>query len=213
VLAADFHLRYTPAVEQAREWVASGKIGTPLFINMNLWRDRLSEDGDDPNALFLSLGSHGIDMMRQFGGEIERVQCFGVRDAGTGAWSSAQVNMMCANDMVGNLTLSYDMVRHHPVARCEMAGSKARFVIDNVYEETTLYPHDDPIKSVLTNSIFGGIPQLSDTYARRIHALLEQIEGDDFTSDQTAKDACAAVAVMEAAVRAAERESVEEVVP
>ncbi len=210
ILAADFHLRFTPAMDKAREWVSGGEIGSPLFVNMNLWRDLPESHGNNPYHLFLSLGAHGVDVIRQFVGDIERVQCFGVRDK-NGSWTSAQINMMCSNGAVGHLTISYEMVTHHPIARCEIAGSRARVVIENVYEDTTLYVHERPEKLVLTNSIFGGIPQLSETRSRRLHELLTSVQKGDLARDTTAVDACAAARVMEAAYHSAERGSVEEV--
>lgn len=212
MLAADFHLRFTPAMEKAREWVSGGEIGSPLFVNMNLWRDLPEEFGGNPALLFFELGLHGVDVIRQFVGDIERVQCFGVRDT-RGCFTSAQINMMCSNGAVGHLTISYEMVTHHPIARCEIAGSRARVVIENVYEETTLYVHERPEKLVLTNSIFGGIPQLSETCYRRLNEFLTSVQKGDLARDATVVDACAATRVMKAAYHSAERGSVEEVEP
>lgn len=214
VLAADFHLRFTPAVLKARQWLAEGVVGTPLFINLSLWTK--GEESDDPYGLLRDLGAHGTDMMRYFCGEVRRVQCFGTRGTnppGKGHWSSAQVNMEFEDGTVGNLTTSYDMVPHHPMARCEMAGTKARFVIDNVYEETTLYVHADEERRVITNSIFGGIPRLKETYGRRIYRLLEQMAGGTKQEkiDGGAHEALAAGATMEAAIEALENESVVDV--
>jgi predicted dehydrogenase len=216
VLAADFHLRFTPAVAKAREWLDAGRLGSPLFVNMNLWTK--GELAAEPRELFRNLGAHGVDMMRQFCGEVRRVQCFGAyasHPRERAGCSSAQVNMEFADGTVGNLTLSYDMVPHHPMARCELAGTKARIVIENLYEEATLYPHADEEKRVVTNSIFGGIPQLRDTYARRIHRLLEQMaeKTPPEQIDSCAADALAAAAVMEAAIESLEHETVVEVAP
>lgn len=207
-LAAGFHLRFNPAMDKAREWISAGEIGVPLFVNVNLWGDR--QDTSAPDALFNNLGTHGIDLCMQFAGDIRRVQCFAVSDA-EGAWSSAQINLACADGTVGHLTISDRMASHHPIARCEIAGSRARIVIENVYEDTTLFVHERPEKLVLTNSIFGGMTQLSEAYERRLHAFLECAEKRDFASDTTAADAFAVARVVEAALRSAENGSVEEV--
>jgi len=219
ILCADFHPRFTPAVAQARRWLAEGKIGTPLFVNLNLWTawdDGVSAQGEesaDPYALFRTLGAHGVDMMRHFCGDVARVYCVAVKAPGRATWSSAQVNMQFADGTVGTLTASRDMVPHHPMARCEVAGTKARFVIDNVYEEATLYVHDEEEKRVVTNSIFGGIAQLRETYARRIHQLLVHLNegGAPEECEGGARDALAAGATMEAAIEALESDSVAEV--
>ena len=208
VLAADFHLRFTPAFEKALQWIADGEIGTPLFLNMNLWTR--GDERDDPCELFRNLGAHAADMMRTLCGDVDRVQCFGTKAPGRPSWSSAQVNARFTGGTVGHLAVSYDMVPHHPLARIELAGSRARLVIENVYEEATLFVHREEEKRVITNSIFGGVPQLKATHARRIRRLLEQIAGgvEPERIDGGAADACAAARMMEAAILALETESV-----
>jgi UDP-N-acetylglucosamine 3-dehydrogenase len=212
ILAADFHLRFTPAIEKARAWLAAGELGTPLFINLNLWTR--GAERPDPYDLFRNLGAHGADIMRLFFGEIARVQCFGTRSPGRTAWSSLQVNVQFAGEPehapAGTLTTSYDMDPRHPIARLEMAGTRARIVVENVYEEATLYIHADEEKRVVTNSIFGGVPQLKTTYGIRIGRLLDEIaNGAAVTAGAT--DALAAARAMEAAIRACEAETIEEV--
>jgi len=214
ILAADFHLRFSPAVAKARQWLDAGLVGRPLFVNMNLWTR--GEEGTDAHALLRDLAAHGIDTMRRFCGEVRRVQCFGVNARelrASAVWSSVQVNMEFEDGTVANLTTSHDMSPRHPMARVEVAGTKARFVIDNVYEEATLYVHTEEEKRVITNSIFGGIPQLRDTYGRRVHRLLEQMSDGTPPEriDGGAGDALAAAAVVEAAIRALEEKSVVEV--
>jgi len=212
VLAADFHLRFAPAVEKARAWLAAGEVGSPLFINLNLWTHGVERPGGTFD-LFRNLGAHGADMMRLFGGDVARVQCFGTKAPGRASWSSLQVNMQFESGAVGTLTTSYDMVVCHPMARLEMAGTRARFVIENVYEEATLYVHAEEEKRVVTNSIFGGIPQLKETYARRIHRLLEQIAAGTAPEaiDGGAEDALAAARIMEAAIASLDNETVVDV--
>lgn len=205
VLAGDFHLRFTPAMDKALAWITEGAIGTPLFINVNLFSGA-PEDGPD---LFRNLGAHGIDMMTALCGPVAEVQCFGAKAPGRSAWSSAQVNLRFANDVVGTLTLSADMTQRHPWARCELAGSRARLTIENVYEETTLFVHADEEKRVVTNSIFGGIPQMKETYGRRFHRLLEQIHENTPPEniDGGLDHILAAAHVMDAARDAAERDA------
>ena len=173
-LAADFNLRFTPAARKAKEWIDQGRLGTPLFINLALW----SACGDEPGdaaAVLTQLGCHGFDMMRHLCGDIARVHCFAISGPGRREHSSAQANLQFANGVVGSLTVSADMATQHPLARCEVAGTIARLVVDDVYEEITLYPHAEEAKTVITNSIFGGLGSYEETYRCRIERLLQQL--------------------------------------
>ena len=205
-LAADCNLRFTPAAIRARRWIDEGRLGTPLFINAALWSHC---DGDSHAALLRWLACHAFDLMCFMCGEIAEVQCFAAEPAtGSAASSSArassaQVNVRFANGVVGGLTVSADMVAQHPMARCEVAGTVARVLIDNIYEEITLYPHAEEEKTVITNSIFGGLGGYEDTFGCRIGRLLEQLAAGAAPDaiDGSGEDALAAQAVVEAAVR------------
>jgi predicted dehydrogenase len=213
ILAADYHLRFSPVMSKAQGWVSDGKVGNPLFVNMNLFAAPGTGPASDEWQLFRNLGSHGIDAIRLFCGETKRVQCF--VHQGQEGMHAAQINLHLSEGMVGTLTLCNEMSALHPIARVEMAGGKARFTIENVYEEATLYTHTDEEKHVVTNTIWGGIPQLSTTYGRRLSHLLQQIDGgtDPDDIDAGLNDALAASAVMEAAIKAAQNDSVVDVDP
>ncbi len=177
IVAGDFHLRFNPAIDAAVGWVDEGSIGTPLFINMNLFT---APRPDDPAGIFRNLGAHAYDIMRLFCGDATRAQTF--RCEATESADSAQIALYFENEtltecpVIGHLTLSQDLTERHPFSRLELAGTKGRLTIDNVYEEATLFVHEDPQKHSLTNNIFGGIPQLADTFRLRIDRLVEQIE-------------------------------------
>jgi len=196
-LAADLPHRFTPYAVKARAWIEEDRLGTLLFINMSLW----TGDGDG-DTLFRSSCSHAVDLMRYCCGEVRDVQCFGTSALGTENGSSVQINMQFENEVVGNLTASCDMSPHHPVERCEVTGTRARLVIDNVFEELTLYPHASEEKTVLTNSIFGGVRGFDDICVRRIHRLLEHLVAGDPMEEIEAPgaDAVAAQRVVDAAV-------------
>jgi predicted dehydrogenase len=59
--------------------------------------------------------------------------------------------------------------------RCEVAGVKGRFVLDDMWREATLFPAGDSVKSVYSNPVFGGYRDFDDTFRARIHAFLEQV--------------------------------------
>jgi predicted dehydrogenase len=90
--------------------------------------------------------------------------------------------------------------------RCEVAGVKGRFVIDDMYREVTLYPAGHPEKTVYTNPLFGGFREFNDTFRERIHVFLEQIIAGvpPDQIDGKAADALAAQKVIAAAIESVE---------
>ena len=173
-LGVDFNHRFTPATRAAEGWIEEGCIGDILFINMSLWIGRF----DDPETEVYhlkALNPHSIDLMRHFGGSVERVQCFATKAQGRRIWSTASINMQFASGAVGHLTSSYDIGRGHPMERCEVAGTKGRFVIEDMWKEATLYPADTLEKRVYTNPVFGGYAGFQDTFRARLHRFIEQV--------------------------------------
>jgi predicted dehydrogenase len=63
--------------------------------------------------------------------------------------------------------------------RCEVAGVKGRFIIDDMYREATLYPAGDTVKQVYTNPLFGGMRSFDDTFRNRITRFVEQVLAGD----------------------------------
>jgi predicted dehydrogenase len=172
--AIDFNHRFTPAARCAKGWLDEGRLGSLLFVNMALWIGRPGEFAS-PYFHLKALNPHSIDMMRYFCGDIEKVQCFAMKAPGRNIWSTASWNMLFRNGMVGHLTSSYDIARGHPMERCEVAGVKGRFVLDDMWREATLFPAGDSVKSVYSNPVFGGYRDFDDTFRARIHAFLEQV--------------------------------------
>src|SRR5205085_1935652 len=107
-----------------------------------------------------------------------------------------------ANGMVGHLTSSYDLARGHPMERLEVAGTKGRLVLEDMWRELTLYPADSLVKSVYTNPLFGGFRDFSDTFRDRIHHFLQKIT-DCVPPDQidgSGADALAVQTIIAAAI-------------
>jgi UDP-N-acetylglucosamine 3-dehydrogenase len=200
ILAADFNLRFTPAAIKAREWIEAGRLGGPLFINAATWLT--CDEGSEAPWFMRRLMCHGFDLMRSLCGDVERVHTFAANAPEGRPPSSMQANMQFASGVVGNLTVSSDMPARHPLARWEVAGTTARVVVDNVYEEIIFYPHAEEEKTVITNSIFGGLGGYEETYRWRIRRLLDQVAaGAGFDEiEGSAEDALAAQAVAEAAM-------------
>jgi predicted dehydrogenase len=66
--------RFTPAAERLKKLQTDGELGEVLFINMALWINNPNESS--PWFHIRALHPHSIDVMRYFGGDIKRVQCF-----------------------------------------------------------------------------------------------------------------------------------------
>jgi len=205
--------RFTPPAATAKEWVAQGRLGDILFINMSMWIGNPAESS--PYFHLKALHPHTIDIMRYYCGEIARVRCFAVKAPGRKIWSTAQFNMKFASGAVGHLTGSYDIIRGHPMERCEVAGTAGRFVLMDMYKELTFYPHDSPQKTVITNPICGGMTGFPDTFRRRIHRFLEQVDAGVAPDkiDGSGLDGLAAQNVIQAAIESLDTHRVVHVPP
>lgn len=169
----DFNHRFTPAALKAKEWLDTGRLGELLFANMALWIGNPAESS--PYFHLKALHPHSVDMLRYFVGDVSRVQCFAKKGPGRTIWSTAHMNIEFECGAVGGLTGSYDIARGHPMERCEVAGFKGRFVLEDMWREATLYPADSWDKTVYTNPVFGGYRDFGDTFRARIHRFLEQV--------------------------------------
>jgi predicted dehydrogenase len=200
--------RFTPAARLAKRWQDEGKLGHLLFMSMSMWIMNPRESS--PYFHLKALHPHTVDIMRYFCGDIEAVHCFATKAPGRKIWSTAVFNMRFKNGAVGTLTGSYDIERGHPMERCEVAGVNGRFVIDDMYREATLYAAGNPVKSVYTNPIFGGMRDFEDTFRNRIHTFLRQVDegAKPDEIDGSGADGLAVQKVLAAAIRSLNEESV-----
>jgi predicted dehydrogenase len=196
----DFNHRFTPAARLAGKWVREGLIGEQLFVNMGMWIHNPNESS--PYYMIKALNPHSVDVMRHFAGDIEAVHCFGKKGPGRTIWSNMQLNVRFVSGAIGHLTASYDMARGHPMERCEVAGVKGRFVLEDMWREATLYPAGDFVKQVYTNPIFGGYRDFFDTFQERLHTFVKQVvEGvSPAAIDGSGEDGLAAQKVLQAAI-------------
>lgn len=199
-LGCNLNHRFAPAAAKAKARVEAGELGVPLFANINLWIRNPNESS--PWFHLRALHPHSIDVLRYFAGDVRRVHCFALKAPGRQIWSTASINLQFASGAVGHLTGSYDMVVTHPIERCEVGGTRARFVIDNVYESLTWYPHDSDESVLFRNSMMAGMASFRDTFRNRIHRWLEQLEAGDTPSaiEGSGAEAVAAQEVVEAAI-------------
>lgn len=205
----NFNHRFNDAHRLAKRWVEEGRLGHLLFINVSMWIMNRAESS--PYFQIKALHPHTIDIMRYFCGDIEAVHCFAVKAPGRKIWSTAQFNLRFKNGVVGSLTGSYDIARGHPMERCEVAGTGGRFVIEDIFQQVTLYPADSLEKTVYTNpSMWGGKRDFSDTFRDRIGRFLEQVDSgvapDEI--DGSGDDGLAAQKVLQAAIESLENETV-----
>ena len=204
----DLNHRFTPAARLAKKWMDDGRIGHLLFVNMSMWIQNPRE-----SSLWFqikALHPHTVDIMRYYCGDIEAVQCFALKAPGRSIYSTAQFNMRFKNGCLGHLTGSYDIERGHPMERCEVAGLKGRFVVDDMYCGATLYPAGDMEKRVYSNPVFGGMRDFEDTFRNRLASFVDQLEQgvDPEAIDGSGEDGLRAQKVLAAAIESVQREEV-----
>jgi predicted dehydrogenase len=196
----DLNHRFTPAARLAKKWQNEGRLGHLLFINMSMWIMNPAESS--PYFQIKALHPHTVDVMRYFCGDVESVCCFATHSPSRTIWTTAHFAMQFKNGVVGGLTGCYEIERGHPMERCEVAGTKGRFIIDDMWREATLYPAGNLEKVVYSNPVFGGYRDFEDTFIDRIHVFLEQVEAGVPQSeiDGKAEDGLAAQKVLQAAI-------------
>jgi predicted dehydrogenase len=207
-LAVNLNHRFTPAAVLAKKWVAEGRLGHLLFVNMSMWI--MNPNESSPYFQIKALHPHTVDIMRYFCGDIEAVQCFATKAPGRKIWSTAQFCMRFKNGVVGALTGSYDIQRGHPMERCEVAGTGGRFVLEDMWRELTLYPAGNLEKTVYTNPVFGGMKDFEDTFRNRLHGFLDEVSRGVAPDaiDGSGADGLAAQKVLAAAIESLEHETV-----
>ncbi len=169
--------RFTPAARRAKEWVEAGRLGEINIINMTMWINNPNETS--PWFHIRALHPHSLDVMRYFGGDVEKVQAFfkrGPRADGPGGrrvcWSNVQVNLLFKNGIIGHLTGSYDAGGSYGLETLEVVGSEARFVLLDACEHLTFYPRFS--RQTETYDYLGGMMSFSETFGSRIGVWVEQ---------------------------------------
>jgi len=169
--------RFTPAAEKAKEWVTAGRLGELNIINMTMWINNPNESS--PWFHIRALHPHSLDVMRYFGGDVEKVQAFFKRgpkkdgpDGRRVCWSNVQVNLLFKNGIIGHLTGSYDAGGSYGLETLEVVGSEARFVLLDACEHLTFYPRH--AKETETHDYLGGMKSFNETFGSRIGVWVEQ---------------------------------------
>ena len=175
-----------------------GELGDLLLLNMTLWINNPNESS--PWFHIRALHAHSIDVMRFFGGDVARVQCFMHASGERKCLSNLSMNLQFTSGALGHLTGSYDASGHHPIERCEVVGTKGRGVIENVYERLDFFPREDPAVRSWHNGIMGGMGSFNDTFKNRIGSFVDEVSAGELQT-ATGKEGLAAQEVIEAAIR------------
>ncbi len=205
--------RFTPAARRAKEWIDRGRLGRLHIINMTMWIDNPNETS--PHFHIRALHPHSIDVMRYFCGDIVKVQAFFLRGKTRAGktrrcFSNLQANMLFKNGVVGHLTGSYDAGGGFGLERCEVAGSKGRFVLEEACEDLTFCSRDNTEKEHYHH--LGGMTGFGETFASRIHSWLEQNQKKVAPGkvDGSGEDALRVQRIIEACIESYEKDRVVE---
>jgi predicted dehydrogenase len=169
--------RFTPAALRAKEWVQAGRLGEINIINMKMWINNPNESS--PWFHIRALHPHSLDVMRYYGGDVEKVQAFFKRgpradgpDGRRVCWSNVQVNLLFKNGILGHLTGSYDAGGSYGLETLEVVGSEGRFVLLDACEHLTFYPRRS--QQTETYDYLGGMMSFGETFGSRIGVWVEQ---------------------------------------
>lgn len=200
--------RFTPAAKRAKEWVEADRLGKLHMINMRMWINNPVESS--PWFHLRALHPHSFDVMRYFCGDVKKVAAFMMKGEGRAIWSNTQIILQFENGVIGNLTGSYDAGASYGLERCEVVGSKGRFVIEDACEQLAFYPrHSIEVEQY---SYLGGMREFGETFASRIGAWVEQLSAKTPYDqiDGSGKDALQAQLIIEGAIESWNTSSVVE---
>jgi predicted dehydrogenase len=204
--AINLNHRFTPAATKAREWVDQGRLGKLALITMRMWINNPVETS--PWFHLRALHPHSFDVMRYFCGDVKSVAAFMVKGEGRKIWSNAQVLLHFESGVVGTLTGSYDAGGSYGLERCEVVGSKGRFVLEDACEHLHFYPRSSI--EVESYSYLGGMRSFSETFKSRIGAWVDQIDAKTRPGeiDGSGADGLKVQRIIEAAIRSWETHAI-----
>ena len=204
--AIDLNHRFTPAAARAKEWIDSGRLGQLHLINMRMWINNPNETS--PWFHLRALHPHSIDVMRYFCGDVRSVHAFLGKGKGRKIWSNAQIGMLFAGGVVGNLTGSYDAGGSFGLEVCDVAGSEGRFLLEDACEHLTFFPRRS--REVERYDYLGGMMAFNETFESRIGCWIDQLLAKTPPDEIEASGAAALKAqrIIEAAIESFQTSSV-----
>jgi predicted dehydrogenase len=202
-LGCNLNHYFTPPAERAKQHMDDGEIGELIFCLCKMGfqggePDNYRAPGSPKVAGFpyfhlKAFLSHPLSVMRHFCGDVTHVQAFlnrpGFRKkAGDVLLSTASIHLRFANDCVGYL-LSQRGDASHGLGgwwSIEIGGTRGTFCIENCIEKVTYWKAPDPRGPGQPAEHAPGTPgaplvtasgthDFGQTFARRIHAFLEDI--------------------------------------
>jgi predicted dehydrogenase len=207
--AINLNHRFTPAAERAKEWVENDRLGKLHMINMRMWINNPVETS--PWFHLRALHPHSFDVIRYFCGDVKRVAAFMMKGEGREIWSNTQVMLEFENGAIGNLVGSYDAGASYGLEKCEVVGSKGRFVLDDACEHLAFHPRNSI--ETETYSYLGGMRSFNETFKSRINSFVDQllagVSHDEV--DGSGEDALKAQSIIEAAIQSWETGTIVEV--
>jgi predicted dehydrogenase len=206
--AINLNHRFTPAAVRAKEWVDEGRLGMLHMINMRMWINNPVESS--PWFHLRALHPHSFDVMRYYCGDVKKVAAFMLKGEGRKIWSNTQIILQFENGVIGNLVGSYDAGGSYGLERCEVVGSKGRFVLDDACEHLSFYPRHSI--ETETYSYLGGMRSFNDTFKSRINSWVDQLDAGAAYGeiDGSGEDALKVQRIIEACIKSWETNTIVE---
>jgi len=172
--AINFNHRYARPVELARETLARGELGQPVFAT---WRFG-GEPGTSthPHANLIETQCHGLDMLEHLCGPIDSVMAQMTDVTGRG-WSTVAVALHFANGAVGSLLGSYDSsYAYRATHLVELNGTTGRLLIEDTTGRFTFQATGDETARVWQAGYFNDHDRdFHYTFDRHVDHLLEAL--------------------------------------
>ena len=141
-------------------------------MNMSMWIKNPQESS--PYFQIQALNPHTVDIMRYFCGDIDAVHCFATIAPGRTLWSTATLQHALQERRGGQADRQLRYRTRAPDGALRGGRTDGRFVIEDMFQQVTLFPAGNLQKTVYTNPIFGGMYGFEDTFEDRIHKLVER---------------------------------------
>ena len=191
-LACNLNHYFTEPADRAKQLIADGKIGQPVYLlqKMGFNGSEMTYGGPGsprwhrPYSHVKAFLAHPFSIMRYFGGEITHIQAFldrpGVRKSADDLMLSvASINMRFENGSVGYI-ISQRGDANFGLGGwwCfEMAGTKGTFCIENCVEKLSYWPGGttDSMGSGEPEVFNTGITDFGTTFQKRLDAFIEDL--------------------------------------
>ena len=202
-LGCNLNHYFTPPAEKAMQYIEEGRIGEPIYCLHKMGFSAGEETYSPPTssrfkgfpyAHLKAFLSHPFSVMRHFCGDITHIQAFvnrpGFRRRVNDVMlTTVSIHVRFANDAAGYLLSQRGDATYGLGGwwSLEVAGTHGTFCIENCIEKVTFWPAPKPANAgdpaTMTGGSSGGpevtssgITDFGETFPRRIHAFLEDIE-------------------------------------